>query len=69
MGEFEEIFVFGAIADDDETASEFLTGGDGEVDALPGGLTTGDDVKGLRFRWGDFGAGLLGVGGILGGLI
>ncbi len=40
--------MFGAIADDDETASEFLTGGDGEVDALPGDLATGDDVKGLR---------------------
>ena len=45
MGELDEVFMLGAVADDEEGAVGGEAGFDSEIDALPGDLATGDDER------------------------
>ena len=48
MGELDEVFVLGAVADDEKGLLRFEAGFYSEVDTLPGDLTTGDNERLLR---------------------
>lgn len=66
ISEFDEVFVLGAVADNEERFLSFEAGFDSEVDAFPGDLAARDDKR--RFRGRGWSSRFLREGGIGGGL-